>query len=115
MSINAYFYSTLSGDATWAALATGGLFAGTLPDNPSFPAASYFSVDVVPVGSNLVGQTRIQVSHYAVSYDTAHAMADACVDVAHDNGWAWEIGPDLWDDVGNHWVVPVDVLITKGV
>lgn len=115
MSINAHFYSTLTGNSAWTTLTTGGLYAGQLPDNPSLPAASYFSVDVVPVGSNLVGQTRIQVNHCAVSYDVAHNMADACVDVAHANGWGWQIGPDLWEDVGGYWVVPVDVLITKGV
>lgn len=112
MSARSDLYAALTGDATFAGLATNGLFAGLLPDQVTPPAGVLWVVNDAPLASGDVVQVRMQVDCCAANLDTAHAMAKAVKDVAKGtSGWQGRLGPDLWVDEGSYWAVPVDVIM----
>lgn len=112
MSIESKAYTALVGDTALMALATGGVFPVQLPDDASLPAVVYQIVDAIPAASGsamTLNTSRVQISCMAASIGTARAMRDAVMAVAHGEGWRFELGPELKNDEGTFYMVPVDV------
>lgn len=113
MSVESVVYLALTGDATLAGVATGGVFPVQLPDDAGLPAAVYEVVSGSPAASGklyTVNEYRVQVSCMAAAVDTARAMRDAVIGVAFGRGWRWSLGPELRNDVGTFYLVPVDLM-----
>ena len=113
MSVESTVYTTLKAATAFTGLATGGLWPVQLPDNASLPAAVYEVISGVPTASGktaAVNEYRVQVSCMAASIDTARSMRDAVAGVAFSSGWRWSLGPELRNDVGTFYLVPVDLM-----
>jgi hypothetical protein len=106
-------YTALKAATGFTTLATGGLFPVQLPDNASLPAAVYEVISGAPSGSGktaTLNEYRVQVSCMAASIDTARSMRDAVMAVAFGAGWRWSLGPELRNDEGTFYLVPVDLM-----
>lgn len=115
MTVEATVYTTLKADSTYNGLITGGLWPVILPDDVDAPAAAYSIVDIVPVASGSIGRARVQVDNFAVSEISVRSMRDALIDIANAQLWTYVIGPEMWDDAGKFFHLPVDLILVEGV
>lgn len=116
MSVETDVYDALTGDSTYNALITGGLWPGHIPDDATFPAAAYWLVTQNPMASNGVERSRMQVDNYSTDYSDTRDMRDALRDIVEGNpGWTFEIGPDEFLETDSLYHLIVDILVIKGV
>jgi hypothetical protein len=72
-------------------------------------------VDIVPVASGGDGQARVQIDNFGASAALVRSMRDALIDIANAQQWAFAVGPELWDAVGEFHHLPVDLILVQGV
>ena len=105
MSLGSDLYSLLITNAAVAALVGTGVYPNMLPQEPAYPACTYFCVDAVPLinqdGDGLLDHGRWQVSCWATTYAGAVALATAVR--AAMRGWRAAYGVPAqfagWNDV----------------
>ena len=81
MSVESDLKARLVADATVDGLVDGRIYPGALPQNPTYPAVSYFRVSATRL-YNLKGTAsrvtaRFQIDCWAATHITARALADA--------------------------------------
>ena len=115
MTVEATLYTTLKADSTFSGLATGGIWPIQVPNDATLPAAAYGIIDMIPIASGSLGRARVQVSCFTSSLPAARSMRDALIDIAESNSWTYSVGPEILDDEGKIYLVPVDFILIEGV
>ncbi len=119
MSVETDVYAAITNDAGLAALIGTRLYPLALPENATYPAATYSVISEVPHASGRCMETRVQVDLYDAgaaqdaAYDTVLAMRDALVTLIHSKGnWRHAGGPQFYEDDAMLWHQVVDIFVT---
>lgn len=112
MAVESDVYTALTGNVTLAALISTRCYPVRLPDNATYPACVYTTIDDVQNASKGKMRSRVQIDCYASSYTSLKSVRDA-VQGAID-GQLWSLvgwGSDVYDDIGAFYFQPVDIFI----
>jgi hypothetical protein len=113
MSVETDFFAAITGDAGINPLIGTRLYPVRLPDDVTLPAAAYWVVSTMPIGSGGCKQSRVQLDLYATTYNGVKAIRDAVIAfVDGQNQYWYSVAADAWlEPPEDKYHQPIDLFV----